>query len=388
MSSPIEDVQRAVALALTPLRPARVGIACSGGADSLVLADAAVEVAGAASIVLLHVDHGLSDDSGHVAGQVVIWAGRRGVAVEVRRVHVQARASLEMAARLARYEALDAMADDLALIAVATAHTARDRAETVLMRVLRGTGVAGLVGIARQRERYLRPLLALPRTVIDAYVLARALPVWEDPMNADPRFFRVRVRRHLMPLLRQENPQIEAALLRLGDHATEWMEAIDALAEPLSHRLSASELARFPAAVRKRAFALALTRRRIGFDAEHLDSIDRAMSGPARGSVAVDLPGATVVREYDLLLWPQDSLSASVIPPNLRDPSRYLLRTRRPGDRMRLARLRGRTRKVSDLFIDAKVPRRLRLTATVVCRVSDDVIVWVEHLGWADDRSS
>src|SRR5450432_2885455 len=139
----VRRVHDAVAAALDHVGPGLYGVACSGGADSLVLADAAIAVAGAAHVVTLTIDHGLQP-----VPDVATWARGLGAAAVIRQVTVPHEASLEAAARRVRYAALDALADELGLAVVATAHTARDQAETVLLRILRGTGPAGLAGIA------------------------------------------------------------------------------------------------------------------------------------------------------------------------------------------------------------------------------------------------
>lgn len=389
---PVELVVAAVRAALAPQLPATFGIACSGGADSVVLADAAALAVGEAAVVVLHVDHGLFEGSAEVGAQVARWARGRGLVAVVRRVRVEERASLEAAARAARYAALAELTEALGLAAVATAHTARDQAETVLLRILRGTGVGGLAGIAAAGARTLRPLLQVERATIEAYVAARDLPVWDDPMNADPRFARARVRHQLMPQLRQENPAIDEALRRLAGHAAEWAEVLDAQAVPLAERLSASELSRALPAVRKRALALALTQRGVGFEAAHLEALDALICAPPRGTVKLSLSRAVAVRQYDeLRIYASDagdqardaSPERASVPDELADPRRFSVRRWQAGDRMKPARLGGRSRKLSDLFGDAKVPRALRGTAQVVCRRSDGIIVWVEHLGFA-----
>src|SRR5258706_7828140 len=143
------------------------GVACSGGADSIALADAAIEVAGAPNVAVRTIDHGLSPDSARVAAEVATWAKGRGAAAVVRRVEVERRASIEAAARDARYAALEALADELGIEVVLLGHTARDQAETVMLRILRGTGPAGLGAMAAVRGRFARPLLELPRAAID-----------------------------------------------------------------------------------------------------------------------------------------------------------------------------------------------------------------------------
>src|SRR5262249_51377471 len=147
-TAPVDLVIAAVNAQIRRVGPGLYGVACSGGADSLALADAAVRTAGAPDLGILSIDHGLTP-SGAVAG----WARGRGAAAVTRRVEVVRRGSLEAAARAARYAALDALADELGLACVLLGHTARDQAETVLMRLIRGTGPAGLAAIPRARGR-------------------------------------------------------------------------------------------------------------------------------------------------------------------------------------------------------------------------------------------
>ena len=108
----------------------------------------------------------------------------------------------------------------------------------------------------------------------------------------------------------------------------------------------------------------------------------------ASGEQAIDIPGVRVVRSYDSVMmvgWQRVSADAGQVQP-VAVPG-YELRVWRPGDRMKPARLKGRSRKLSDLFIDAKVPRELRRTARVLVRARDHVIVWAEHVGVAFGES-
>jgi tRNA(Ile)-lysidine synthase len=360
----------------------RLGLACSGGADSMALADAVIAVAGAGNVVVLHIDHGLSPASASVAEGVRAWAEGRGVRAIVRRVIVEGEASIEAAAREARYDAFDALRDELGLATIWLAHTARDQAETVMMRILRGTGPAGLAAMAPQRDVYVRPLLDIARDVIDAYIVERGLPTWADPMNDDTALTRVRLRKEILPALRRENPSLDDALCRLATSTREWLDAIDALAAPCAtFPIACRELASQPAAVRKRAYAIALDRVGLGYDAVHLDAIDDLVLSPVAGERAIDLPRGQLVRTYDAL----DLRHSSELPgDDLAPPAGpYELRVWRPGDRMKPARLKGRSRKLSDLFIDLKVSREVRRTARVVIRTTDQAIVWAEHIGLA-----
>jgi tRNA(Ile)-lysidine synthase len=376
---PVVTIASAVDAAIGQVAPDRaIGVACSGGVDSMALADAAI--ATGRRVVVVTVDHGLRPDSGEVAAGVAAWARSRGAVADVRAVDVERRASLEAAAREARYAAFDAAVADHELAAMLLAHTARDQAETILMRIVRGTGPAGLAGMATWRGVFVRPLLELPREATEAYVAARGLPTWPDPMNADTRLTRVRVRDHVLPLLRGENPAIDVALIRLGTASREWLDAIDSIAAPFAtFPIACSALAAQPTAIRKRALARALDAVDIGYDAVHLDQLDALVRAPARGEVALDLPNGRVVRSYDRL-----APIASTQPHELGvAPPGYALRTWQPGDRMCPARLGGHSRKLADLYSDAKIPRHIREHARVMVRLVDDVIVWAEHLGRA-----
>jgi tRNA(Ile)-lysidine synthase len=227
-----------------------------------------------------------------------------------------------------------------------------------------------------------RPLLALERSAIDAYATARGLPVWDDPMNDDRRLARVRVRRDVLPSLRRENPQLDAALVRLASSAAEWLEVIDGLARPFARfPIDAAQLAAQPIAVRKRAVSLALEAAGLDYDAAHLEQLDRVIAAPDRGRVAIDVRGGSVIRSYGIVSVDD---GGEPTPVALEAPhAGYELRTWRAGDRMRPARLKGRSRKLSDLYIDAKVPRAVRAIARVLVRTSDATIVWAEHLGTA-----
>ena len=239
------------------------------------------------------------------------------------------------------------------------------------MRIVRGTGIAGLAGIPRRRGRIVRPLLALPRDAIEAYVAAHALPTWHEPMNDDLAITRVRVRREILPRLRHENPALDDALVRLAASAAEWAEVIDARAAAFGLPIDCPALAREPVAIRKRA----ITRAFDGLDATHVDRIDALVCAPARGTVGLDIPGRRVERRYDHLhsgsLEP--SATAAPLPPLT---ERQTLRTWQPGDRMRLS---GGTRKLADVYVDLKIPRAMRQAARVV--IEDGEIVWAEHVG-------
>ena len=383
----MDPFQREVDRALDELgvdRAVPVLVACSGGADSAALAHAAMALAAAGRlgpVTLCHVDHQLRPGSAADARVVADLAAAGGARFASARVEVaRDQGSLEAAARTARYRALAAAAAEIGAGAILVAHTARDQVETVLMRLLRGTGVAGLAGIPARRGPIVRPLLRAPRAAVEAYCQTHTLVVVDDPSNRDLRHFRNRVRLEVLPALRQVNPSVDNALLRVAAAAGEARAALDFAADLLADRVRApgSVLAHFLA-------------REVGaagggpLGARHHRALAALVGSSAGGSSRVDLPGLTAWREYDLLRLERPSAPAAPDAPaplEVTGPDGpYEVRRWRPGDRMQPARLRGRSRKLSDLYIDARVPRRVRAAARVVTRASDGRIEWAEHLG-------
>ena len=373
----VSDVVRTIRTRVARVRAdGKVGVACSGGADSIVLADAAIAVFGAARVVLVHVDHGVRPKASRDRDLAAVRA-LHGAEVRVLRVSVDKPS--EASLRRARYAALDAEDD---LMVIMTAHTARDQAETVLMRVIRGTGPAGLAGIAPRRGRYVRPLLTTTRAEIEGYAAARGLHVSHDETNDSPRYLRNRIRASIMPALAVENPQLEAALGRLAASARSWRRALMRDAKALLEgALEATRFAKAPDAVLALALGRAAEQAGMHPDATHLRAMIRLVRAKTAGSRSLDLPGGRFIREYDSLVF--DAGPAAPPPLDVDCGEPFDVRLVQPGDRMRPARLKGRSRKLSDLFTDARVPRRLRATARVVVRRADQVILWAEHVGLA-----
>ena len=146
---------------------------------------------------------------------------------------------IEAAARQARYEFLEAAAAREGARYVVTAHTADDQAETILHHIIRGTGIAGLAGMARTRPlgpaTLIRPLLGFRRAELLAYLSDLGQPFRDDSSNRDTRFTRNRIRHELLPRLAEEfNSGVVEALLRLGSLAGESQEVIDGLAGELA----------------------------------------------------------------------------------------------------------------------------------------------------------
>lgn len=253
------SVAASVARFLTPREREGPGVvAVSGGPDSVALAHALLVEVGPARLCVAHVNHALrgpaSDaDEAFVATlacgwRVRFWSTRVDVAAAAR----ASRANLEATARRLRYARLADAALALGARWVATGHTADDQAETVLQRLLRGTGVTGLAGIAERRELasgvvLVRPLLSATRADVLAHLTEAGIEARDDASNADPRFLRNRLRHELLPqLTREYGPGVAASLARLAENAAEARAGIDERATEL---LAAWEAPRAGAAV-------------------------------------------------------------------------------------------------------------------------------------------
>jgi tRNA(Ile)-lysidine synthase len=217
---------------------ARIAIAYSGGLDSSVLLDAAVRMAGAARCIALHVHHGLSPNADAWLAHAEATARALGVSFDVRRVDVARddASGIEAAARDARYRALDAMCAAHGASSLWLAQHADDQAETVLLQLLRGAGLAGLAAMAPVHTAAggvprVRPLLALLRAQLEQYARARGLNWVEDESNADTRYARNALRRDVMPALAAHFPGFRDALARSAAHAASAQQLLDELAQ-------------------------------------------------------------------------------------------------------------------------------------------------------------
>ena len=220
-------------------------IAVSGGPDSTALLVMAAEWAkrrGKPRIEAATVDHGLRPESADEAKAVASQCARLGIGHRILQWKgAKPTSRLQERAREARYRLLVDHAKTIGADAVVTAHHADDQAETVLFRLLRGSGVAGLRGMDLMSERdgmtIARPLMRLKKRDLIAFANARGAPFIDDPSNADPRFARTRLRA-LLARLDEEGLNAEA-LLRLARRARETEEALAHLTAEVELRVSA-----------------------------------------------------------------------------------------------------------------------------------------------------
>lgn len=218
-------------------------IAVSGGPDSTALLMMAAEWAkrrGKPRIEAATVDHGLRPESADEAKAVAMLCARLGIGHRVLQWKgVKPTSRLQERAREARYRLLVDHAKAIGADAVVTAHHADDQAETVLFRLLRGSGVAGLRGMdiisARDGMTIARPLMRLKKRDLIAFANERGAPFIEDPSNVDPRFARTRLRA-LLARLGEEGLDAEA-LDRLARRARETEDALAHLTAEVEARL-------------------------------------------------------------------------------------------------------------------------------------------------------
>jgi tRNA(Ile)-lysidine synthase len=412
-------------------RGARVGVACSGGRDSVVLAHAAADRtrAGSLTACILHVQHALrGTDSAKDEAFVRGLALDLGLPCRVLDAPVLSGSGLERRARDARYGALAEVARQELLAAVLVAHHRDDQEESVVMRVLRGAGPRGLRGIPERRPLpgapcpVLRPLLPFPGRLIQAAAEELDASWREDTSNADLRFTRNRVRHHILPALDRTAPGTRDLIHRIRDAAGRAHDALENAARLLRpgtlrferHGLVAFDavtLAVLPDALLFHLVAAELERPGRRGDLDRLLPLVRGTASAAtlEGGIEVlrhdDLiwinmaPGERQEEERDLppatkVLWsplgmgfvrtmtasPWDGLSRvradafrAVVDAD-RVGTAFRIRAPASGDRIRPLGAPG-TRRVADILSRSRVPRPLRARWPLV--VDDEGILWI-----------
>jgi len=289
-------------------------VAVSGGADSVALLDALLRLRkhnqAPRTILAAHLNHQLrGEESDGDENFVREMAATLDVKMIVDRIAVGARAqaerqNLEAMARRLRYEFLTRAAEECGAQVVCTAHTLDDQSETVLMRLLRGTGTDGLRGIHSIRPlsktvNLIRPLLSVSRAKVIEHCTHYKLEFRSDSSNFLPDFTRNRIRHELMPLLYSFNPRAEEALARMADFSANDQDflgqvAVGMLAEVrLGPDLDAQLLRKQPMAIRGRVLRLWLREHRDGLErigAVHLGAIEQ-MIARGQGGRVIELPG-------------------------------------------------------------------------------------------------
>lgn len=414
-------------------------LAVSGGPDSLALLHALRQLHPAAMHRVYHLDHGLrgaesAADAQFVAACCAAW----GVPCHCEQADIRAEAphlaNLSEAARVVRYQRLARYAQSVAADAVLVAHHRDDQAETLLMRLLRGSGLRGLAAMSPSVPWHhwapdvpggtaplLRPLLDIDRSVIDDYITHAGLTPRIDPSNAKQSSLRVRMRTQHLPALRAEQPHLNHILATTARHMREadafiqhslyalWPSLATVTTEHVNINRSAFvdlHLVLQRAAVRRAINLITGTLR--GIDDGHIDAVRTALL--TQSVIATPLPynvqlrwhgqsailaiRTTTPSPYAYTQSPQRIAPGQTIalagakmvcflieqaePPSpfhvcLRPDVPYTLRTRLPGDRIGIGHRQHKH--LQDVYVDAKIPAHQRATWPVVC--AGDTVVWV-----------
>lgn len=413
--------QRCLAALSAVPRGARLCVGLSGGVDSVVLLDVLVGLASQQGwrLSALHVNHQISPNAGRWAAFCRTMCRDYGVPLRVVKVTVSRGDSLEAAAREARYAAYRAQPAEFVVLA----QHLDDQAETVLLQMLRGTGVKGLAAMPVARAdsvrpglTVLRPLLGATRRDIEAYAAERKLAWIEDESNRDPYYLRNFLRLEVLPRIETRVPDYRNALSRAATHMAEASQLLDELARidgagTLSgETLAVAALQTLPAARARNLLRYFLTSRGVAMpDARRLgEALRQVTTAKADARVCVRM-GAHALRRYAGALhvtqlqvhvphdfacrWceerrlPVPELKATLEMRRARgagiDVARLLakpvvLRLRRGGEKLQPDAARPR-RPVKDLFQELKVPPWQRERLPYLW--SGGRLVWVAGLG-------
>jgi tRNA(Ile)-lysidine synthase len=375
----------------------RVLVAVSGGPDSTALLVAAQEQG--LDVVAAHYDHALQAGSPAAAEHVAGLCRRLGIdLVTERRTSPLPRGSVQAAARAVRYEFLERARVSAAADIVALGHTADDVVEGVVLHLMRGCGLAGLRGMPASRGFFVRPLMSVWRHDVLDFLGRRGIVALEDPANANSAFARVRVRREILPALERDRPGIQRRFYAAAQRAATIQDSIatDAAVALRGDALDRVEVAGLPEPVAAELMRMLYARAggtQPALSRVHLQSMLR-LAQPGRGGRGVDLPGGLRLR----IVGETMEIVASQTPSARRDRLSSRLEVircsgcadqqaahfkagvdlrlgyRRPGLTMRPQGGRG-TRKLQDIFVDARVPREERDTWPLV--FAAEKLAWV-----------
>ncbi len=287
----------------------RVLCAVSGGADSMCLLDW-LRTQADLTVCAAHFEHGLrGEESLRDAAFVEQYCQAHGIPCLTEHGSVSAyarqnRLGIEAAAREMRYAFLYRAAERLNCDLIATAHTADDNAETLLMNLCRGAGAAGLSGIPARRGKLVRPLLDCTRKEIEEYLKARAIPHVEDSSNGSDAFRRNRLRHQVLPVLREMNPRFAQAAGRTAALLREDEACLSALASDFLRKYrEGNSLPIQPLLEQHRAVSSRVLRMLAAgsLEREHVETALDFCQNEGLGHL--DLPGLSLRREQGSLYW-------------------------------------------------------------------------------------
>ena len=386
----------------------RVLVAVSGGPDSSALLVAAREQGH--DVVAAHYDHALQGGSAAAAQHVADLCDQLSVELVMeRRRCAMPRGSVQAAARALRYNFLERARTETGAHVVALGHTADDLVEGVVMHLMRGCGLAGLRGMPASRGPFVRPILSVWRHEVLDFLSRRGIVGLEDPANSNRAFERVRVRREILPALERDRPGIGRRFYAAAMRAAAIQERI---AGDAALRLRAGALDRSTVATAPKPVAVELMKMLYSQAGGAQPSLSRAhlksmldLTRPGRGGRGVDLPGGLRLR----IVGETMEMVASETAQARRERQGVRLEVthcsgcddhevahlnagldlrlgfRTPGLKMRPRGGRG-TRKLQDIFVDARVPREDRDTWPLV--FAGERLAWVPGVAVDADLAS
>lgn len=303
MNNPPINLQNAVTNLLKNFEPAdNILIGCSGGADSLALAWVSQVVTKrlGLNLICVIIDHQLIKESSQVALEAKKKCESFGIEnVVIKQIVVKdEKEGLEAAARKARYKAFEELVVEFNAEAVLLAHTQDDQAETMLMRLTRGSGAKSLSAMKDVSGKYLRPFLHIRKYELVKALEKEGITFWQDPANTDYKFLRAKVRHELLPkLIEVLGDSAIESLDKTSELLKEDNEALEIIAqenyERLNKELKVKELEELPSAIRKRIIKIAALEAGVipgPFSFEHIEAVDALVTN-WRGQGNVDLPG-------------------------------------------------------------------------------------------------
>jgi tRNA(Ile)-lysidine synthase len=297
----------------------QIGVAVSGGADSMALL-ALAHQSWPGQIMAATVDHGLRQEAAQECAMVSAYCLSKSIPHHAITLSLATGGNLMARAREARYSALNDWANRVGLDWLMTAHQADDLFETMLMRLNRGAGIAGLAAIRLRRGRWLRPLLSVRRADLRTFCEVNALPFVDDPSNIDERFDRARLREALGGALPvgPDGLQRSAAAMAEADDALEWM--VEQLAQ--AHLVQGEGTIRLT----RTDLPPALLRRLLARMIDYVRPGALSVRGPRMDQAVVQLSRANRIVLADCLIDGGAQWVARPIPPR-----RAAVRVQRPG---------------------------------------------------------
>lgn len=293
-----------------------IGIAVSGGSDSMALLHYLHSIKDELDIgiVALHVDHSIRETSGNDADFVSAYCKEKGIRLFKTRIDVPSHAKqksigLEQSARECRYDFFASALEKGIVDKIALAHHADDQAETILMHILRGSGLSGAIGMTSKRDNYIRPMLNTTKQEILAYLNQNNISYVTDETNFDIDYNRNFIRNKVFPLLKQRYPFLATSLINFGksckedsDYINSQIPLVGLIKEKHSIKIPLSYFINQPSIINRIIFT-ALKQINIVSDIErkHVEMIKELANDLENGS-RIDLPNQLVAsKEYEYI---------------------------------------------------------------------------------------